>query len=82
MGILACTHIISVHLISWTNHTVLLHNKELIMIHSIRVLNGHISNSCFKKFAVLDGDGKGSFNLVFDSQILQLKSHDSLYPTL
>ena len=82
MGILACTHIISAHLISWTNHTVVLHNKELIMIHPIHVLNSYISNSCFKKFAVLDGDGIGSFTLVFASQILQLKSHDSLYPTI
>ena len=82
MGKLACTHIISVHLISWTNHTVLLHNKELIMIHPIPILNSYISNSCFKKFAVLDDDGIGSLTLVFDSQILQLKSHDSLYPTL
>ena len=66
MGIQACTHIISVHLISWTNHTVLLNIKELIMIHPIRVLNGYISNSCFKKFAVLDGDGIGFLTLVFD----------------
>ena len=79
MGILACTHIISVHLISWTNHTDLLHNKELIMMHPIRILNSYISNACFKMFAVLDGDGMGSLT---DSQIVQLKSHDSLYPTL
>ena len=79
MRILACTRIISVHLISWTNHTVLLHNKEVIMIHPIRILNSHISNSRFKVFAVFDGDGIGSFTLVIDSQILP---HDSLYPTL
>ena len=47
--------------------------KELIMIHPIRVLNGYISNSCFKTSAVLDGGGIGSLTLVFDSQIPQLK---------
>ena len=31
---------------------------------------------------VLEGDGIGSLTLVFDSQILQLKSYDRLYPTL
>ena len=62
-----------------------LHIEDLIMIHPICVLNGCISNSCFKidkKFASLEGDGTGSLTLVFDSQILQLKTHDSLYPTL
>ena len=32
---------------------------------AICVLNGCISNSCFKKFAVLEGDGIGSLTLVF-----------------
>ena len=61
------------------------HIKDLIITHPICVLNGYISNSCFKidkKVAVLEGDGIGSLTLVFDSQILQLKTHGSLYLTL